>query len=70
MAYTNGVESFWSMLKRAHKGSSTSSPRRIQSYVSTFAGRQNVREMDTIQTTRHVVAGIIGRRLMYKDLTA
>ena len=24
MVHTNGVESFWSMLKRAHKGSTTS----------------------------------------------
>ena len=29
MAHTNGVESFWSMLKRAHKATSTRSARSI-----------------------------------------
>ena len=71
MAHTNGVESFWSMLKRAHKGIyHKMSAKHLQRYVNTFAGRQNVREMDTLQQMQHVVAGMIGRRLMYKDLTA
>ena len=71
MANTNGVESFWSMLKRAHKGIyHKMSAKHLQRYVSTFAGRQNVRDMDTLQQMQHVVAGMIGRRLMYKDLTA
>ena len=33
-------------------------------------GRQNIREMDTIDQMRHVVAGMVGRRLMYRDLVA
>ena len=33
-----------------------------------FAGRQNVRNMDTLAQMQHVVAGMVGRRLMYKDL--
>ena len=71
MAHTNGVESFWSTLKRAHKGIyHKMSAKHLQRYVSTFAGRQNVRDMDTLQQMQHVVAGMIGRRLMYKDLTA
>ena len=71
MAHTNGVESFWSMLKRAHKGIyHKMSAKHLHRYVSTFAGRQNVRDMDTLQQMQHVVAGMIGRRLMYKDLTA
>lgn len=36
----------------------------------TSAPPQNVREMDTLQQMQHVVAGMIGQRLMYKDLTA
>ena len=69
--HTNGIESFWSMLKRAHKGTYHKlSAKHLQRYVSTFAGRQNVREMDTMEQMQHVVAGMVGRRLMYKDLTA
>ncbi|MCY4645682.1 MAG: transposase [Gammaproteobacteria bacterium] len=37
------------MLKRAHKGVyHRLSPKHLQAYVDTFAGRQNVREMDTL----------------------
>ena len=71
MAHTNGVESFWSMLKRAHKGVYHKlSAKHLQRYVSEFAGRQNIREMDTIRQMEHVAAAMVGRRLMYKDLTA
>ena len=69
MAHTNGVESFWSMLKRAHKGVYHKlSAKHLQRYVSEFAGRQNIREMDTIRQMEHVVAAMVGRRLMYRDL--
>ena len=69
--HTNGVESFWSMLKRAHKGVYHKlSAKHLQRYVSEFAGRHNIRELDTLEQMAHVVAGMIGRRLMYRDLTA
>ena len=39
MVHTNGVESFWSMLKRAHKGTfHKMSPKHLQRYVNEFAG--------------------------------
>jgi len=67
--HTNGVESFWSMLKRAHKGVyHRLSPKHLQAYVDTFAARQNVREMDTLAQIQHVVAGLIGKRLTYRRL--
>ncbi|MDE0394981.1 MAG: IS1595 family transposase [Gammaproteobacteria bacterium] len=67
--HTNGVESFWGMLKRAHKGVYHKlSAKHLQRYVSQFAGRQNVREMDTLEQMQHVVAGLVGRRLTYRDL--
>lgn len=69
--HTNGVESFWSMLKRAHKGVyHRLSAKHLQRYVSEFAGRHNLRELDTIEQMEHVVMGLVGRRLMYKDLVA
>ena len=68
-AHTNGVESFWSMLKRAHKGTFHKlSAKHLQRYVNEFAGRHNIREMDTIRQMEHVVAAMVGRRLMYRDL--
>ena len=67
--HTNGVESFWSMLKRAHKGTfHRLSPKHLQRYVNEFAGRQNVRDLDTLDQMTDLVAGLVGRRLMYRDL--
>ena len=69
MAHTNGVESFWSMLKRAHKGTfHNMSAKHLQRYVNEFAGRHNIRSLDTIHQMEHVVAGVVGRRLAYREL--
>ena len=71
MAHTNGIESFWSMLKRAHKGVYHKiSPKHLQRYVDEFAGRHGVRERDTTDQMQLVVAGMIGKRLMYRELVA
>ena len=70
-AHINGMESFWSMLKRAHKGVYHKlSAKHLQRYVQEFAGRHNVRESDTIDQMGAVVAGMIGKRLCYADLIA
>ena len=69
--HTNGVESFWSMLKRAHKGTfHRLSAKHLQRYVNEFAGRHNIRDLDTIRQMEHVVARMVGKRLMYRDLIA
>ena len=69
--HTNGVESFWSMLKRGYVGVyHRMSPKHLQRYVNEFAGRHNMRERDTVEQMRHVVAGLVGRRLLYRDLIA
>ena len=71
MAHTNGIESFWSMLKPAHKGVYHKiSHKHLQRYVSEFAGRHGVREQDTIEQMGAVVIGLVGKRLMYRDLTS
>ena len=69
--HTNGIESFWSMLKRAHKGTFHKiSAKHLQRYVNEFAGRHNVREADTIGQMGSVVVGLVGKRLMYRYLIA
>ncbi|MYB35298.1 MAG: transposase [Gammaproteobacteria bacterium] len=48
MTCTKGVESFWSMLKRAHRGTFHKiSPKRLNRYVHEFAGKHNILDMDT-----------------------
>jgi len=70
-AHTNGIESFWSMLKRAHKGTFHKlSPKHLDRYVKEFAGRHNMRELDTIPQMLGVAKGMEGSRLRYKDLIA
>jgi transposase-like protein len=71
MAHTNGMESFWATLKRAHKGVYHQlSAKHLQRYVSQFAGRHNVRDMDTLAQMQHVLAGMVGRRLVYRELVS
>ena len=70
-AHTNGIESFWAMLKRAHKGTFHKlSPKHLQRYVNEFAGKHNVRNEDTLAQMVVVAAGLVGKRLMYRDLVA
>ena len=71
MAHTNGAESFWSMLKRAHMGTFHKlSPKHLNRYVQEFAGKQNSRESGTLVQMRDTVAKLVGRNLLYRDLIA
>ena len=71
MAHTNGVESFWSMLKRAHKGTFHKiSPKHLDRYVQEFAAKNNIRESGTLVQMRDTVARLVGRNLLYRDLIA
>ncbi|MCY4542819.1 MAG: transposase, partial [Rhodobacteraceae bacterium] len=63
------MESFRSMLKRAHKGTfHRLSPKHLQRYVNEFAGRHNIWNRDTIDQMTAIVAGQGGERLMYQEM--
>ena len=69
MAHTNGIESFWSMLKRAHAGTyHKMSPKHLNRYVQEFAGRHNLRELDTLDQMGTVVRQMDLKRLPYEEL--
>ena len=71
MVHTNGMESFWSMLKRAHMGTFHKlSPKHLDRYVQEFAGKHNMRESDTLAQMRDTVSRLIGRNLLYVNLIA
>ena len=69
--HTNGIESLWSMLKRAHKGTFHKlSPKHLDRYVQEFAGRHNMREQDTITQMSMVAQNMDSKRLRYRQLIA
>ena len=48
-AHTNGIESFWSMLKRGYHGTyHKMSGKHLGRYVNEFSGRHNARSEDTL----------------------
>ncbi|MDE0261419.1 MAG: IS1595 family transposase [Bryobacterales bacterium] len=68
-AHTNGIESLWSMLKRAHKGTFHKlSAKHLDRYIQEFAGRHNVRQQDTDEQMASMRGGMEGKRLTYKAL--
>ncbi len=71
MAHTNGMESFWSMLKRGYAGTFHKfSEKHLDRYVAEFAGRHNIRPRDTIDMMQSGAIGMTGKRLRYRDLIA
>ena len=69
-AHTNGIESFWSLLKRGYYGVyHYMSPKHLHRYVSEFANRQNTVEFSTMQFIEATAVKMIGRHLTYKELT-
>ena len=68
-ATTNRLEGFWALLKRGYYGTyHKMSSKHLQRYLDEFADRANVRHLDTIEQIRITVAGLVGKRLTYKDL--
>ena len=69
--HTNGIESFWAMLKRAHKGTFHKiSQKHLQRYVDEFVGRHNFRRNHTTEQMTLFAGGMEGKRLRYQDLIA
>jgi hypothetical protein len=68
--HTNGLENFWSLLKRAPHGTYISvEPFHLHRYVDEQAFRYNQRFGKDGDRFLTVLRGIVGRRLTYKALT-
>ena len=67
--HINGMESFWSMLKRGYIGTyHRLSDKHLQRYADEFAGRHNKRLLATMEQIGKTVDGMMGKRLKYKEL--
>ena len=68
-AHTNGIESFWALLKRGYHGTyHHMSPKHLDRYVGEFSGRFNQRPLDTIDQMGLMVRCMRGKRLRYSEL--
>lgn len=67
--HTNGMESFWSMLKRGYIGTyHRLSEKHLQRYADEFAGRHNARQKPTLDQVKAIAVGMEGKRLTYREL--
>lgn len=71
LAHTNGLESFWSMMKRGYHGTyHHMSPKHLGRYVDEFEGRHNQRPMDALDQMGRMARRMDGKGLTYDALTA
>ncbi len=67
--HTNGVESFWALVKRGYMGTYHKwSPKHLPRYLAEFTGRFNSREEEPLERIGAVFDRMRGKRLKYRDL--
>jgi transposase-like protein len=68
--HTNGLENFWSLLKRCIKGTYVSvDPAHLFRYLDEQVFRFNLREGNDASRFMQVVKSVIGRKMTYAELT-
>lgn len=68
--HTNGIESFWAVVKRAYKGTYHYwSKNHLQRYIDEFVARHNFREVPIETRMRWMVMFMHGKRLTWDQLT-
>ena len=69
MAHTNGIESFWALMKRGLNGTYHHiSVKHMYRYMNEFAGRHNSRPANTERQMSVMAHGMLDKTLRYQDL--
>ena len=68
-AHTNGIESFWALLRRRYIGIyHQMSVQHLYRYVNDFAHRHNTVNVGMLPSMMATIVGMAGRRLSCKEL--
>lgn len=68
MAHTNGIEIFWSLLKRGYIGvCHYMSEQHLHRYITEFSFRHNTAQVGTVAFINMTIDRMVDKRLTYKD---